>query len=79
MFLFQAPLERTVWRLCSELQIAVTLREATSWTFVPAEPGTIFYFPKIRKSSTIVQRRSRVKVIGVVMPSPVGPAMENDA
>jgi hypothetical protein len=35
--------------------------------------------PKIHKSSIMLQRRSRVKVKGVVMPSPVGPAIENDA
>ena len=36
------------------------------------------YFPKIRRSSIIEQRRSRVNVSGVVTPSPVGPAIEND-
>jgi hypothetical protein len=32
----------------------------------------------ILKSSIIEQRRSRVNVSGVVTPSPVGVAMEND-
>ena len=35
-------------------------------------------FPMILKSSISEQRRSRVNVSGVVTPSPVGVAMEND-
>jgi hypothetical protein len=36
------------------------------------------YLPKILKSSISEQRRSRVNVSGVVTPSPVGVAIEND-
>ncbi len=36
------------------------------------------YLPKILKLSIIEQRRSRVKLSGVVIPSPVGPAIENE-
>ena len=36
------------------------------------------YFPSILKLSIIEHRRSRVNVSGVVTPSPVGPAIEND-
>ena len=40
-------------------------------------PGTPkHYLPRIRRLSTIAQRRTRVKVIGQVIPSPVGPAIE---
>ena len=41
-------------------------------------PFNIGYFPRIRRLSIMEQRRSRVNVSGVVTPSPVGPAMEND-
>ena len=37
-----------------------------------------FYLPKICKSSINEHRRSRVNVSGVVTPSPVGVAIEND-
>ena len=36
------------------------------------------YFPNTRRLSIIEQRRSRVNVSGVVTPSPVGPAIENE-
>ena len=39
---------------------------------------TVRYLPRIRRSSISEQRRSRVNVSGVVTPSPVGVAIEND-
>ena len=44
-----------------------------------SDPGSVFGLHRLQykfSPSTITQRRERVKVIGVVTPSPVGVAME---